>query len=380
MPRMLFLLLCCFCLETSVWASPYQTAPTDSALQVQYTDYLPKCRQTATNFMIAKVEYASDRTVLHFRYVSDRDRDVVRFYGKDLEKAWVVSSPRRPGVTPIEQRADVYNIRINNQLQLSHLMSGDQVQYSPQRGDIVSCEIHFNNMPSVIRSVDLIGGDVDAATTSARFNFADLLLKTANNTTLGLPRDMEAAINLFYSQQKSVRYPSIKEVTSLEQEKQFQQSKQEVEQRRAESPLETATKPIDYMPKMFNSIADLQCRERVILQNLYFEEEATDFSRKIQATKTIDAMVEYLNRYPEAQLVLHGHTDIFGDEYKNLMLSKERVATVKRALTLKGIDKQRIITMYHGGTQPLPLYQQGGSMNRRVEAEVICDPEKPTNK
>lgn len=366
-------LLYCMMLLSSVSLC---AAPQDNgvdSIQVYYTDYLPKARQASTNFIISKVEYGAERTIMHFRYVSDRDRDVVRFYGSATEQAWVVSSPRRPGSTPIEQRTEIYNIRINNQLQLTQLLPGDQVRYSPQKGDIVSCEIHFNNMPSYVRSIDLINGDVDPITTLARFTFADLMLKTANNTTLGTPRDMEAGINLFYSQQKSVRYPNIKEITSLVQEKQFQESKREIENQRVESPLETATKPLDYMPKMLNSVADLQCRERVILQNVYFEEDATDFSRKHQAYKTLDMIVEFLNRFPDAQLVLHGHTDIFGDEYKNLMLSRERVNTVKRALVLKGIDRQRIITLYHGGTKPLPLYQQGGSLNRRVEAEMICD-------
>lgn len=374
MPRFYTCLFFCI-LHLGLFANPdYQQGNLDSALQIQYTDYLPKCRQTVTNFMITKVDYASSSTILHFRYVVDKDKDVVKFYGKETENAWVLSTPRRPGVTLIEQRADVNNIRINNQLQVSNLAKDAQVQYNPQRGDIVSCEILFENLPSYVRSIDMIGGDNENG--APRFAFADLMLKTSSNPTLGTAKNMETVIDQFYVQQKAVRYPNIKEITSLEQEKQFQQSKEEIETRRAVSPLEAATEPIDYMPKMLSSISDLRCRERVILQNLYFEEDATDFSRKSQAAKTLDLLVEYLNRYPTAHLVLHGHTDVFGDEYKNLILSKERVLTVKRAINLKGIDKARIITLYHGGTQPLPLYQQGGAMNRRVEAEIICNDDK----
>ena len=138
------------------------------------------------------------------------------------------------------------------------------------------------------------------------------------------------------------------------------------------TPIKNSMKPIDYMPSMLNSVEDLQCRERVILQNVYFDDNSSEFTKRVHAMKTINVVFNYLEQFPDSKIILHGHTDIFGDPYRNLVLSKERVIAVKRVLIQKGIDKRRVITLYHGGSQPPPRYKDGDPMNRRVEVEVIC--------
>ncbi len=83
-------------------------------------------------------------------------------------------------------------------------------------------------------------------------------------------------------------------------------------------------------------------------------------------------MLDFLLEKPNTKIILHGHTDVFGNAFKNLETSKQHVNLVKKVLTDKGINSSRIIAIHHGGSQALPRYKNGGSMNRRVEAEIIC--------
>ncbi len=363
-----------FCLlfhSLTAWAwLPAPNGDKGDGDELSHIDYLPRYRKTNLNTLITKLEYYNSKIIIHFRYIADQ-KAPIRFYGKNLPNAWSLATPKRPGTTqqPIEKTGDVYNIRINDKLQLAELSANDEVSYTPEKGDVVSCEIHVENLPHFIKVVNLEGGEMNEKG-EPRFLCTDIMLKSADNKTLGTPQQMETLIGNFYQEFKYIRYPDIKEVTSLEQERKFEEKR--IATTGNTTPIKNSMKPIDYMPTMLNSVEDLQCKERVILQNVYFDDNSAEFSKRVQAMKTINVVFNYLEMYPDAKIVLHGHTDIFGDPYKNLVLSKERVLTVKRTLVQKGIDKKRVITLYHGGSQPLPRYKDGDPMNRRVEVEVIC--------
>jgi len=265
----------------------------------------------------------------------------------------------------------VYNVRINDVRQFTEIGNSAEAEVRPQKGDIVSCEIHFKNMPSYVKTINLVGGEMDKMGV-ARFVCYDLQLKTQAGGQLSDKSQMQANIEQFYKLNKNVRYPSIIEVTTVSQDSLFAQQQQKHEADAKKMSNLTDAEPIDYMPRMLTKVSDLTCSERFILQNVYFEEESSEFSRRVQAVKSIAMIAEYLERYPDAKVSLHGHTDIFGDTYNNLLLSQKRVMAVQRVLLDKGIDKKRVIINYYGGQYPLPLYKDGGPMNRRVEAEIIC--------
>lgn len=353
-----------------LWANPKPDSnPDNDGDGLSHVDYLPRYRKSNVNFLITKIEYHSKKMILHFRYIAEASQPI-RFYGKKTDHAWALETPKRPGANSLKQTADILNIRINDRLKLRKLPEGDQVTYSPEKGDIISCEIHVDKMPHFIKVVNLIGGDFNDKDQD-RFACTDLMIKSAENRTLGNERQMQTLVSNFYQEFKYIRYPDIKNVTSLDQEDKFAQ-KENKSGTGSDTPIKNSMKPIDYMPNMLNSIEDLQCKERVILKNVYFGEDNAEFTKRIQAMRTLNVVITYLKRHYNSKIILHGHTDIFGDPYRNLVLSKQRVLTIKRVLVQKGIDRQRIITLYHGGSQPLPRYKDGGPMNRRVEVEIIC--------
>jgi OOP family OmpA-OmpF porin len=75
---------------------------------------------------------------------------------------------------------------------------------------------------------------------------------------------------------------------------------------------------------------------------------------------------------PEYKLDIHGHTDSQGDDAKNMILSKDRAASVKAYLVAKGIEAGRMDTEGFGETEPKATNDTptGRAENRRVEFKV----------
>lgn len=361
-----------FCLLGFFLISLSQANSTPQTSEAEYTDYLPKYRTLSEEFLISKIDYTETDIIVFFRYVANEDNDDLSFYGSEKEQSWKLTTSTRSETSSaytITRSSVVKNIRLNDESQLAELDGNATQRVTAQKGDVITCEVHFEMMPHSVRTVHLIGG-VLGKDGAQRFTCNDILLKTKSSKMLGTESQMVAVIKRFYSQQDKVNYPDINDPTTIAQDNSF--DKKDKEERVIENPLAKSLEPIDYMPKSVTSLEDMACNERVILSNIYFHDNKADFVGRIKAMKTVNMIVDYLTFHPKSKIVLHGHTDIFGNAFKNLELSQKRVFTVKRSIVSKGIDANRIITIHHGGAQPLIQYQNGGEMNRRVEAEVLC--------
>jgi len=91
------------------------------------------------------------------------------------------------------------------------------------------------------------------------------------------------------------------------------------------------------------------------------------------AIRTIHQLVEFLNKYPNRNILIEGHTDSVGGEIYNLGLSQRRADTVRSALMSKGIGAQRITTKGYGKKYPVAgnSTQAGRQQNRRVEVVIL---------
>ena len=83
----------------------------------------------------------------------------------------------------------------------------------------------------------------------------------------------------------------------------------------------------------------------------------------------INKFVEMMEKYPELQFSIEGHTDSDGSENSNLELSTKRAAAVKAMLISKGIDESRLQSIGKGETSPLNDNKtvEDKANNRRVE-------------
>jgi outer membrane protein OmpA-like peptidoglycan-associated protein len=211
-----------------------------------------------------------------------------------------------------------------------------------------------------------------------KLNCFDIMVKSKDSPLLGAPDNSEAIAKRFdqsfnYAQPK-VENPTVNtNTTVVSAEKEAQRAKYKNLLSEQDN-----SKPIDYVPTQMRTLTDIKCQERVILPDVKFRDNEVSFSGRVKAVENIKIIADYLRAYPQAVVRLHGHTDIQGDEYKNLELSKERAMAVKRELVIMGIDYERIEIFFYGGKQPLQTRKDGHDDNRRVEVEAICQPQAPS--
>lgn len=115
----------------------------------------------------------------------------------------------------------------------------------------------------------------------------------------------------------------------------------------------------------------------VEIENILF-----DFDRyniKPQYIANLDILAAYMNDNPDAQIEIGGHTDWFGTNEYNYLLSYYRSKSVKDFLVAKGNNPENIITVKYGKDRPIAANQtsdgrnnpQGRKYNRRAEFKVL---------
>ncbi len=96
---------------------------------------------------------------------------------------------------------------------------------------------------------------------------------------------------------------------------------------------------------------------------------------KPEAKQNLDKLAVILNKYPDTNVLIEGHTDSTGTYGHNLDLSKQRAQSVSNYLAGLGVDPSRFSTMGYGPDQPVaPNATAGGrQQNRRVELAVMAN-------
>lgn len=93
------------------------------------------------------------------------------------------------------------------------------------------------------------------------------------------------------------------------------------------------------------------------------------------AKKNLNALVAILNKYPNTNIEIQGHTDSRGTDDYNMGLSERRANTVKDYLTAQGIATTRITTKGFGESAPGYTNDtpEGQAQNRRVEFLITAN-------
>tara|TARA_R110002167_G_scaffold29730_10_gene99050 strand:+ start:967 stop:2148 length:1182 start_codon:yes stop_codon:yes gene_type:complete len=84
---------------------------------------------------------------------------------------------------------------------------------------------------------------------------------------------------------------------------------------------------------------------------------------------------DFMNRYPNTDTVIEGHSSAPGNDDYNMMLSQKRADAVRKLLVTKyGIDAARIKAVGYGETQLLDTAntKQANALNRRITAKVTA--------
>lgn len=110
--------------------------------------------------------------------------------------------------------------------------------------------------------------------------------------------------------------------------------------------------------------------KRFLFDHLNFELARTNLMPG--AARTLDDVAEVLKAYPEAEVVVEGHTDATGVPEDNQRLSLERAEVVKAGLVARGVPANRIKTAGIGDDRPIAANDnaEGRAKNRRTELIV----------
>ena len=110
---------------------------------------------------------------------------------------------------------------------------------------------------------------------------------------------------------------------------------------------------------------DRACKVPVYGLNFDFDKATL----RADSEAALNAMLAFLNAYPDLAVELAGHTDNVGKPDYNAKLSDARVNTVRGWLVGKGIKAQRLTAKGYGDTQPVATNEspEGRAKNRRVE-------------
>ena len=86
-------------------------------------------------------------------------------------------------------------------------------------------------------------------------------------------------------------------------------------------------------------------------------------------------LAKILNKYPDTNILIEGHTDDSGSDDHNMTLSKERAQSVSFYLATMNVQSARFSVTGYGEAQPIVTNDtvEGRQKNRRVDIAVIAN-------
>jgi outer membrane protein OmpA-like peptidoglycan-associated protein len=90
---------------------------------------------------------------------------------------------------------------------------------------------------------------------------------------------------------------------------------------------------------------------------------------------SLTELAKILNKYPDTNILIEGHTDDTGTDEHNMTLSKERAQSVSLYLATLAVQSGRFSITGYGETQPIVTNDTpaGQQKNRRVDIAVIAN-------
>lgn len=115
---------------------------------------------------------------------------------------------------------------------------------------------------------------------------------------------------------------------------------------------------------------DSELPKRIVFDHLNFDSGTTRLTP--ESNPTVRDLIAILKCYPNAQVLLEGHTDNTGDAIANKKLSLDRANAIKDLLVQGGVDGSRISTDGWGQEKPIASNdtEEGKAKNRRTELIV----------
>ncbi len=126
-----------------------------------------------------------------------------------------------------------------------------------------------------------------------------------------------------------------------------------------------------YITKQDNSQPEIKNNLALVNKVVLFEFDKALIQRN--SFGELESLVNIMYAKPNIKIELSGHTDSYGSDGYNKLLSNNRTNAIKDFLLSSGIDPSRIITKSFGESSPKESNStaQGRKVNRRVEIRFI---------
>ncbi len=108
---------------------------------------------------------------------------------------------------------------------------------------------------------------------------------------------------------------------------------------------------------------------------LLFDVDKSDLRPASQENLT--ELARILNKYPDTDILVEGHTDADGTEEYNMALSERRALSVSTYLIEHSVEAGRMTITWYGEMQPVADNDtvEGKQQNRRVEVAIMANDE-----
>jgi outer membrane protein OmpA-like peptidoglycan-associated protein len=96
---------------------------------------------------------------------------------------------------------------------------------------------------------------------------------------------------------------------------------------------------------------------------------------RAEAAQNLRNLAASLNKYPNTDLLIVGHTDAVGTSEYNQGLSQRRATAAANFLTTQGVNSARLRAVGRGETEPIATNdtEGGRQLNRRVEIAIVAN-------
>ncbi len=106
--------------------------------------------------------------------------------------------------------------------------------------------------------------------------------------------------------------------------------------------------------------------------DLYFDVNQSGIKKTAEVDNFLTTAKKYLEKYPEKQLIVTGHTDSDGSDESNQKLSERRASQTKTFLSKEGIKADQMTTEGDGEKNPIASNDTdaGKAQNRRSSVRL----------
>ncbi len=176
----------------------------------------------------------------------------------------------------------------------------------------------------------------------------------------------------------SIQLLSLKEI---EKQKQFEEQKEKerklvAEQKAKEQEEKRKKNKIKNIIKKENAIVKEKNRTMIKTEEIHFDYSLWYLRR--ESRERLEVVLEVMGKNPNMTIEIGSHTDIRGNANYNKDLSQKRADTVKKYLISKGIDKNRVIAIGYGESEPIvecktenDCTEEDHEWNRRCEFVIV---------